>query len=349
MLPKVLLLALTVSVGVSAISYCPDGYWQSTDGTMCLRASDDAMTLADAEAHCASPAASGAQLFLPTASNSVILKEFADSAFLADASLWERYWVGLTKDLSDAWQRNVLDGQTGGPYCVALDYRRPINTQQVSFYGYEDPSCRTEYKLRAICTVEPTQEPEIQETQDIQGVEGAPEACSCPKCIESPCPLVECPQIEPCRNEVPPSPVVVECPPTWFTRRGYCYHFLIASKTWEEASRSCQKDGAELVTISDKAENDYLATISDELSSAAPTMRRFWIGLNDRQQEGQMTWASGEPSSFTSWGPRQPSINRKRRTEENCVVINSQYPGLWDDISCLRRHPYICKKAADIM
>ncbi|XP_022093702.1 collectin-12-like [Acanthaster planci] len=346
MILKVLLLALTVSAGVLAETRCPDGYWRSGDGTQCLRAVNDAMTLSDAEAYCASQAVPG-QLFLPMARNSGILKEFADSTFLANTSLWDRYWVGLTKDLSDAWQRNVVDGQAGGPYCVALDYRRPINAHQVSFYGYESPTCRSDVKLPAICSAEPSAG--IQEIQNPEAVNGAVEECSCPECPVPACPEVQCPAIEPCQNDIPPPTPVVECPPTWFTRRGFCYHFLIASKTWEEASLSCQKDSAELVTIKDKAENDYLAQISDELSEASPTMRRYWIGLNDRDEEGQMRWISGEPVSFIAWGPRQPSIHKRRRYDENCVVINSQLPGLWDDISCWRRHPYICKKAAHLL
>ncbi|XP_038063448.1 aggrecan core protein-like [Patiria miniata] len=342
MMLKVLLVVLAVTAGVWA-EECPDRYWQSSDGTVCLRTDVDlAMTLSDAEAYCASQPAPG-RLFLPTASNTGILKEYADETFILSPDLWRRYWVGLTKDLSDAWQRNVVDSQAGGPYCVALDYRRPVNSQQVSFYGYETLSCRSDFKLPAICSVEPKLG--VQDVIQPEPANGTPE-CSCPPCAVPTC---ECPAVEPCQNDVPPPPPMVECPPTWFTRRGYCYHFLIASKTWEEASSSCQKDGAELVFIADKAENDYLAEISDELSEASPTMRRYWIGLNDRNEEGQMTWASGEPLSFTLWGPRQPSVHKKRRYEENCVVINSQSPGKWDDISCWRRHPYICKKAAQII
>jgi hypothetical protein len=163
------------------------------------------------------------------------------------------------------------------------------------------------------------------------------------------CPVVECPLIQPCEKAIePPEPLepITACPETWFTRRGFCYHFVMKSLSWKAASDKCRQDGADLVSIQDQEENSYLIAVSNDLSAATPSMRRFWIGLTDQGEEGNMAWSNGDRLGFTSWGPRQPSVHRKKRFDENCIVINSQNVGLWDDIACRKRHPYICKKAA---
>ncbi|XP_071797835.1 uncharacterized protein [Asterias amurensis] len=359
LLVNVLVVAVAVSLSSSmAQAACPSGFYDA--GNHCIITIWQTMTLDDAEAHCVRL---GGRIFAPSGATTTALKSYADATFLPNPDLWGRYWVGLTEDLSNAWQRNVVEqGELdSGPYCVALDYKRPLS-QHLQFYGYDRVTCRDGVKLPTICrlnpiAIQPTPEP-VLPADNIEATCPPPAPCpTCPAQVTCPpqvtCPSLTCPPTVTCKSEsVTPRPpqsitAVNVCPSNWFARGQFCYHFRIAGQNWIEASLSCQKQNAHLVSILSKDENDYIGQISNDLSVATPTMRRFWIGLTDANQEGEMEWSNGDPISFTSWGPRQPSKHKIRRFRENCVITNNNMVGLWDDISCKKIHPYICKKTAD--
>jgi cysteine-rich repeat protein len=57
---------------------------------------------------------------------------------------------------------------------------------------------------------------------------------------------------------------------------------------------------AHLVTITSQAEHDFIVSITDA--------GRLWIGLDDIETEGTHVWITGEPLSFTAWGPGEPDM-----------------------------------------
>lgn len=68
---------------------------------------------------------------------------------------------------------------------------------------------------------------------------------------------------------------------------------------WDEAEALAQFLGGHLATIRTQTEQDWLGqTFMDP---------NLYIGLSDAAQEGTWVWASGEPTTFTSWCAGEPN------------------------------------------
>ena len=91
--------------------------------------------------------------------------------------------------------------------------------------------------------------------------------------------------------------------------------------TWLEAKKICEDDGATLATPRFEAENAFIAGLTPE---------RFWIGVNDIENEGEFVSLDGYPVSFTKWATKygEPS---NARGEEDAVVLNFYDQGFWND------------------
>ena len=55
--------------------------------------------------------------------------------------------------------------------------------------------------------------------------------------------------------------------------------------TWEEAKDDCLSNNADLVSIANKEEQDYI----EELLRSNDG-KRMWLGFNDKEMEGTWTW-----------------------------------------------------------
>ena len=92
---------------------------------------------------------------------------------------------------------------------------------------------------------------------------------------------------------------------------------------WLDAQSSCAIWGGDLTSITTERENNYLNTIIPD------TVSNCWIGLNDRDVEGNYTWIDGTTVSYTNW-TSTPSDD----TNTNCVQINNTGNGMWESVSC---------------
>jgi hypothetical protein len=94
--------------------------------------------------------------------------------------------------------------------------------------------------------------------------------------------------------------------PTTHIYGGHSY-FLTAPGTWEEAEAEAVAAGGHLVTINDAAENAWVAATFNP----DPPNSGAWIGLyqlpGSPEPAGGWVWISGEPVSYTNWGPGEPS------------------------------------------
>ncbi len=100
---------------------------------------------------------------------------------------------------------------------------------------------------------------------------------------------------------------------------GHYYKVLDLLK-WKEAQATALALGANLVTIRNAAENDWLVAQFGYV--------RRWIGLSDEAVEGTWVWISGEPVAFTNWLPGEPNNSG----DEDHAVINFDAPGKWNDL-----------------
>ncbi|WP_071818393.1 SwmB domain-containing protein [Synechococcus sp. CC9902] len=95
---------------------------------------------------------------------------------------------------------------------------------------------------------------------------------------------------------------------------GSSYYKIVDGPTWEESASNAVKNGGHLVTINTQAEDEF---VEDFLESYFSGLNKIsdggqvyfsrnseeqssdvWIGLNDKANEGQYLWHSGEPVSY---------------------------------------------------
>ncbi len=88
--------------------------------------------------------------------------------------------------------------------------------------------------------------------------------------------------------------------------------------SWPACQAQAQTLGANLVTVNDSAEQQWLASNFNSTS-------KYWIGYTDKDQEGVWKWISGESPSYTNWNSGEPNnVNDEDFAE---VVEN----GRWND------------------
>jgi hypothetical protein len=126
----------------------------------------------------------------------------------------------------------------------------------------------------------------------------------------------------------------------WTHYGNSCYKFFNISKSWYNASTSCQSENSFLVTIEDISENQFVITTL--------TSSYSWIGLNDISQEGQFEWVSGSTSSYRRWSPDEPNNVdiAGYPPGEDCTHVYNSKP-YWNDYPCLAPLPYVCEKAVE--
>jgi len=96
--------------------------------------------------------------------------------------------------------------------------------------------------------------------------------------------------------------------------------------TWEAAQHFAQALDGNLATINDAAENEHVAAAT----------RGGWIGANDRFDEGNFTWVSGDPSTYTNWAGGEP--NDSGGNED---VATMRSTGQWNDYGPANTQPGI--------
>ncbi|MDE0299162.1 MAG: carboxypeptidase regulatory-like domain-containing protein [Candidatus Poribacteria bacterium] len=99
---------------------------------------------------------------------------------------------------------------------------------------------------------------------------------------------------------------------------GHAYK-RIRCGSWDDANSQAAAEGAYLVSISDAVEQEWLVKIFKP--------ERCWIGLTDHPNEGEWVWASGEPVTYTNWGPHEPKDSGWG--DEDYVLM--EYSGEWSD------------------
>ncbi|XP_048860519.1 C-type lectin domain family 19 member A [Brienomyrus brachyistius] len=142
----------------------------------------------------------------------------------------------------------------------------------------------------------------------------------------------------------------ISCPLFWTEFEGHCYRFFPLNRTWAEADLHCAEfsngpRSAKLTSIHSWEENVFVYDLVNSRVPGIPT--DIWIGLHDRRQEGTLEWTDGSQYEYSYWDGNQPDDGIHRiPTEEDCVEIwyrqNSALRS-WNDNSCDRAFPFVCK------
>ncbi|KAK3507548.1 hypothetical protein QTP70_028450 [Hemibagrus guttatus] len=117
----------------------------------------------------------------------------------------------------------------------------------------------------------------------------------------------------------------------WFTFSSSIYGMSNEMKSWEESREDCSVKGAHLLIINSKEEQEIV--VKELLSFQA------WIGLSDREKEGEWKWVDGTTlnTNFSYWAEGEPN----NVGEEDCAVISGS---IWNDGRCSDKLPWICEK-----
>jgi Lectin C-type domain/Stigma-specific protein, Stig1 len=131
---------------------------------------------------------------------------------------------------------------------------------------------------------------------------------------------------------------------------GHRYQFCTArSDDWVDARRQCLGLGMDLGVPDNQAEQDFF-----EANQAGKTL---WIGVNDRQTEGEFhavpfgnasNYVGAQPS-FRPWARDEPNNTRNCAvlgvlctSDEDCAQLRSE-DGLWNDSTCTNTNSYVCE------
>ncbi|RUS85257.1 hypothetical protein EGW08_006958 [Elysia chlorotica] len=113
---------------------------------------------------------------------------------------------------------------------------------------------------------------------------------------------------------------------------GYCFSFIVNFKrTFDEASKQCAQDGGTLAMPKNKDLNDFLQnTAFDSYGS----IDELWIGLHDKQKEGEFQWVDGSDVTWTRFAKGNGPLNIWLvKNVEDCAAIDP-LDGYWHDSLC---------------
>lgn len=133
---------------------------------------------------------------------------------------------------------------------------------------------------------------------------------------------------------------VVACPPpspscNAASNGSSNYLFCNYVSSWDNAQAYCASQSMHLAVINDKAEEDFIYGTANGYST-----QKWWIGLNDRDVEGQYVWDGGS-SSYVNWAPGEPN----NAGNEDCGQINRYYPTHgWNDEPCYLAYRFVCEQ-----
>ncbi|MCK6584654.1 MAG: hypothetical protein L6Q49_16285, partial [Anaerolineales bacterium] len=82
------------------------------------------------------------------------------------------------------------------------------------------------------------------------------------------------------------------------SENGHYYRYYFRKLSWNDARDYCASQGGYLVTIQDRAEDDFVYQL---------TSGNTFLGASDMEEEGTWVWVSGEPWEFTNWDNGEPN------------------------------------------
>ncbi|XP_047424697.1 macrophage mannose receptor 1 [Mugil cephalus] len=104
--------------------------------------------------------------------------------------------------------------------------------------------------------------------------------------------------------------------------------------TWHQARKSCQQQGADLLSIVELHEQSYISGLTNHLGTS------LWIGLNSLEFESGWQWSNGNPFRYLNWAPGHPSSEPGL----SCATLNAAKASKWETSACSKKLGYICRK-----
>jgi hypothetical protein len=119
---------------------------------------------------------------------------------------------------------------------------------------------------------------------------------------------------------------------------GHCIAYFEQVATWLEARNVCIGVDGDLGVPTSMQENDLMWPIATNLLLEPDA----WIGGTDVGSEGDFTWVTSEAFSYTHFRAGEPNNGGTSGIQEDCLVIEDDTAGTWDDRPCTRDYPFFC-------
>ncbi|KAI2662004.1 Ladderlectin [Labeo rohita] len=130
--------------------------------------------------------------------------------------------------------------------------------------------------------------------------------------------------------------VVEKCPYGWTNFGVRCFKFFSQAVNWITAEKNCQKEDANLASVQNKLENDFLISLLPSSSTLC------WIGAHDGVQENSWLWSDGSLYDYTNWCAWE--LPNNTGSVEDCGEINWTSNRCWNDRDCSNSIGYVCAK-----
>ena len=132
---------------------------------------------------------------------------------------------------------------------------------------------------------------------------------------------------------IPQNPGVTPTESTW---GGHTYYYFPSSSTWYEAKKYSENLGGHLVTIGSAEEDAFVFALAGQ--------NPVWIGLSDQDSDGNWSWVTGEPLTYTNWYPGQPDHSSNDHEGDECFVhYTAARTGQWNDNGSFMPNGFVCE------
>ncbi len=106
-----------------------------------------------------------------------------------------------------------------------------------------------------------------------------------------------------------------------------CYRIVSTTRTWQDAERDCESDGAHLIVVNDSVEDDFVPDY-------------HWMGFSETVTDGDWRWVTGSRNSgYLGWAGGEPAYGGAA-----CAV---QRPDGWHDDNDYESKAYVCEHDGD--
>ena len=113
------------------------------------------------------------------------------------------------------------------------------------------------------------------------------------------------------------------------------YTLCRTRRNWSQARRDCARQGGRLVILEDAQENLAVGALVRVWQD-----NPFWIGLSDRDTEGEWKWTNETLLDYPGWGEGEPN---DYGNGEDCAHSNWRGDGVWNDSRCGGGDAYVCE------
>ncbi|MGH0191889.1 UNVERIFIED_CONTAM: hypothetical protein FKN15_001379 [Acipenser sinensis] len=123
---------------------------------------------------------------------------------------------------------------------------------------------------------------------------------------------------------------------SWYKVGSSCVKYFSTPMTFAHAESYCrdQVSGGHLVVIDSEATNERISCITNKYND-----HRTWVGGFHLFKSQKYIWTDGSKWNYSNWAPGEPN---NQNNKEDCIEINYNGPGKWNDHDCNSKMPFIC-------